>query len=780
MRWFVIFSFFFAGLTSAADTRFLTDHFSGSGICADCHNGLIDQAGNDVSIEKDWAVSMMAFAAKDPFWQAKVASELNRNPHLAAVINDTCSACHAPMANYEAKVSDAEFKILGNSGLLNPSNPFHDAAMDGISCTVCHQIKDDETLGTPKGFSGQYNIADNLLAYGQYTATFSNPMIKNSGYTPTYSAHISESKLCATCHNLKTPFVDAQGNVVSTGYETEFPEQMVYTEWENSEFAESGTEQSCQSCHMHKASGKVVISNRPKNATLIEREGFSRHDFSGANSVMLNLLANNSQELEVDSTDIAAGIARSREMLKVSGSIGIVDSKLSHNELIVNLVIYNQSGHKLPTSYPSRRVFIHFTVMDNNGNTIFESGKINDDGSIVGVDSDYDLTAFEPHYEEINSAEQVQVYEPVMGDTDGNVTYTLLRSSTYLKDNRIPPAGFDKYSVADDIRVAGDAYQDEDFNLGEDRITYRIPVDSTGTLKIKAELIYQPLAYGFVADLYQDSSDPIIASFQSMYEKETLKSELIASVTLDIDPQIPVNEDAIDFIERLYINLLGRTSDTKGLAYWSNKLLTHSAAYVAFGFFNSDEFKNLNLNDEGFVDLLYTTLFDREADRAGEINWLSQLRSGTLRDMVLYGFFLSQEFKDLAESFSVAAFNESDKALYQIKQFVVRFYQLVLLRNPDENGYNYWTRQLYSGALSARAFAKGFFFSNEFISQNHEDNTFIDIAYQTILNRPADQDGKNYWLGKLAGGLTRLEMINAFIGSFEFKLLAESYGMRVQ
>lgn len=46
---------------------------------------------------------MRANSTRDPFWKAKVRSEIARNPHLQSVINDKCSKCHAPMANYEAK-----------------------------------------------------------------------------------------------------------------------------------------------------------------------------------------------------------------------------------------------------------------------------------------------------------------------------------------------------------------------------------------------------------------------------------------------------------------------------------------------------------------------------------------------------------------------------------------------------------------------------------------------------------------------------------------------------
>ena len=61
-----------------------------------------------------------------------------------------------------------------------------------------------------------------------------------------------------------------------------------------------------------------------------------------------------------------------------------------------------------------------------------------------------------------------------MGNTDSQVNYTLLRAASYLKDNRIPPAGFDKNTVANDIRVTGAAMSDDNFNSGSDVITYKV------------------------------------------------------------------------------------------------------------------------------------------------------------------------------------------------------------------------------------------------------------------------------------------------------------------
>ncbi len=514
---------------------FTSTHFSGSENCALCHNGIVDAENNDVSIESDWSTSMMANATRDPFWQAKVASELVRNPQLKEVIEDKCSRCHAPMANVEAKFSGNNVTLF-EDGFLNPSNPFFNHSNDGVSCTLCHQIEDDGNLGTEQGYSGHFSIVDlgtstERTAFGQYQNPAVNPMLMNTGFRPTFAEHISTSEVCATCHNLKTPFVNEAGDIVSTTPDTEFPEQMIYSEWVNSDFATGANPQSCQDCHMPKTNG-VKIANRPQN--LAARNDFAKHSFLGANSTMLDILDSNRTELGVTATGFENAIDKTRIMLESSAQLEVLNQEIIGNELIVQLRIVNNTGHKLPGGYPSRRVYLHFEVNDSNGNVIFESGKTNLDGSIVGADGDLDLTTFEPHYDVISQPDQVQIYGTVMANTNAEVNYTLLRSSTYLKDNRLTPSGFDKFLVEDDIRVAGAAFEDDNFNLGSDTITYRIQVGSASNLNYSVELRYQSLAYGFVKDLFLDNNNPEVASFETMYNNASIRSEIIDSLQSSI------------------------------------------------------------------------------------------------------------------------------------------------------------------------------------------------------------------------------------------------------
>ena len=385
-----------------------------------------------------------------------------------------------------------------------PTNPLHEAAQDGVSCSLCHQIQPDN-LGTAASFSGGYEIdtssePPNRVMFGPYKDPFGRPMQMHTGYLPTFGEHTNSAALCGSCHNLVTPYVDAAGQIAG-----EFPEQMPYTEWENSAFGQGIP---CQSCHMPQAAGSVVISPMP--GMLGPREPFFQHQFVGGNRFMVTLLKDHAAELGVtaQAAQMDATVARTAEQLARGASLTLKSAGREGDTLAIQLQISPATGHKFPTSFPSRRAWLHVTVADAAGKVIFESGRPEADGSIQGNAADADPAAYEPHYDVITQADQVQIYEPIMGDTEGNVTYTLLRAATYLKDNRLLPAGADKAKLPPEIAVRGTAADDANFVGDGDQITYRVDVASAqGPFTVQAELLYQPLAYRFVQDMLTDSGE---------------------------------------------------------------------------------------------------------------------------------------------------------------------------------------------------------------------------------------------------------------------------------
>lgn len=198
--------------------------------------------------------------------------------------------------------------------------------------------------------------------------------------------------------------------------------------------------------------------------------------------------------------------------------------------LTASLRVTSSTGHKFPTSFPTRRAWLHVTVSDSTGKVVFQSGQPKDDGTITGNAADIDPTTYEPHYDVITLEDQVQIYEPIMGDSDGKVTYTLLRAGQYLKDNRLLPEGAKKEQLPPDIAVYGKAAEDPNFISGSDVVTYRIPVKGAqGPFTIQAELLYQPLSYPFVQDLLKDQT-PLTIRFGNYYAKAGKAPLLVASI----------------------------------------------------------------------------------------------------------------------------------------------------------------------------------------------------------------------------------------------------------
>jgi hypothetical protein len=506
-------------------SAFETADFSGPGTCTMCHEGLSDEAGADVSLTTAWRSTMMANAAKDPVWQAKMSSEVARFPALQAVIEKKCVTCHMPMAKTQAEVEGQTIAGQGD-GFFDPAHPLHEAAIEGVSCTLCHQIG-DVSLGTMESFTGGYSVdtsteSPDRLAFGPYEQPFGRPMQMHTGFAPVYAAHTGAAELCATCHNLYTPYVDAQGNVLG-----EFPEQTPYTEWQNSSF---GGAVPCQGCHMPQAQGGVVISLMP--GRLAPRQPFFQHWFVGGNALMLRMLAGWGGELGVtaDAAHFDATQARVVDQIgERTARLTVESLELEDGVLTASLKVTALTGHKFPTSFPSRRAWLHVTVADAAGKVIWESGARNPDGTITGNAADADPAAFEPHYDVITQPDQVQIYEPIMGNHEGQVTYTLLRAAQYLKDNRMLPAGAEKAALPAEIAVYGEAAGDANFLGGSDLVTYRVEVrGATGPFTVSAELLYEPLSYQFVVDLLADETE-LTEKFGGYYG-ETDKAPLVVAV----------------------------------------------------------------------------------------------------------------------------------------------------------------------------------------------------------------------------------------------------------
>jgi hypothetical protein len=282
-----------------------------------------------------------------------------------------------------------------------------------------------------------------------------------------------------------------------------------------------------------------VISNRP--FWLNGKAPFAKHYFVGANVFMLNILKNHSSQIGATATQVQfdSTIARTMRLLQQeTATLNASYSWKGSDTLEIKLVAKNITGHKFPTGYPSRRAWLNLTLIDSNNQPAFESGKWDNlTGEITGLDIPY-----EGHYNVINDTGQVQVYQALMQDVDNNVTYTLLRGASYIKDNRLPPEGFTSQGqYYDSIAVAGLATQDPNFNIsngsegsGSDTVTYRIGnLNQTTNYELEVRLLYQSLAPRFAEDLFQYNT-PEVQTFQNYYQQADKSPITIDSLELTV------------------------------------------------------------------------------------------------------------------------------------------------------------------------------------------------------------------------------------------------------
>lgn len=302
----------------------------------------------------------------------------------------------------------------------------------------------------------------------------------------------------------------------------------------------------------------VVLAN---GSAVKPRDGFAEHTFLGANTVMQGMFRDFADELGLPAgmeADFDESIERNRAFLQGSAELSLgnvgrealppaadADDAGPMTQLSFDVKVVNQAGHRLPSGYHSRRVYLHVTVTDANGDQVFESGRIEPDGLIRGVAEDVNGAAWEPHHDVITKASQVQVWQAIVGRDDGSRTHSLLAGDRYLKDNRILPKGFYKAETIDNpdtvanFGTFGEALTDDDFDAGEDTVTYRIAVPESAAYRVLAELRYQPLAYGHLQELFLESDelDPV-DRFRTIYDTTWQNGgrldEVIATTTGDL------------------------------------------------------------------------------------------------------------------------------------------------------------------------------------------------------------------------------------------------------
>jgi cytochrome c551/c552 len=516
--------------TYGAQDPHRSEIFKTSDQCMACHNGLRASSGEDVSIGASWRTSMMANSSRDPYWQAGVRREVIDHPSAADAIQDECAACHMPMSRTEARMTGTDGRVFDHLPVGAARERRDSLAHDGVACSLCHQIT-GQNFGASSSFTGGYIVTPAEVPaprpiFGPFRIERGLTTIMKSatGFEPSESPHVRQSELCATCHTLVTKARGPSGDIVG-----ELPEQMPFLEWKHSAFV--AEERSCQSCHM-----PVVEEEIPIASVLgAPRKGFARHTFVGGNAFMQRMLNRFRSELNVQAPagEMDAAVeATVRNLQSHTARLSIEMAEALQGRLVADIKVENITGHKLPTGYPSRRVWLHVTVRDGAGRIIFESGALEASGAIKGNDHDADRLRVEPHYTEIRQPDEVQIYESVMRDRAGLPTTGLLSATGYAKDNRLLPRGFDKSTASEWIAVIGTAAPDSDFIGGADDVRYVVPLGSAqGPFHIDAALRFQVIGFRWAENLRSYDSEET-RRFVTYYESmASSSSEALATAS---------------------------------------------------------------------------------------------------------------------------------------------------------------------------------------------------------------------------------------------------------
>jgi hypothetical protein len=359
---------FFLFSTNIAFSK--TNSFTSSSKCRTCH----------VDIYNFWSDGMHSKSISDPIFNSAFIKAYFDKKEEARIL---CLSCHAPIT-----LSTKDYDLKDS------------ITREGITCDFCHSIKDIKI--TPQKNTaiiqpGKIKFGPRLNAKTPFHVTQFSPI------------HLS-SELCSTCHEYKNKNGIA---ILST-----------YSEWREGPY--KGENKVCQTCHMPKIEGKLVLPTIKE----LSSKYIIKHDESGSHSL---------------------------EQVKRALNVTITNVTRKENNIIVDVEVKNAgSGHSVPTGLPSKKIVLTIYVeninkkpiasqsriyqkilVDQNGKTLddshvfFDASKIESDNRIRPKETRYEQFFFNvPTKTKLNiEAKLSYSYEPVILEkTEMNFDIT---SNTY-------------------------------------------------------------------------------------------------------------------------------------------------------------------------------------------------------------------------------------------------------------------------------------------------------------------------------------------------------------
>jgi hypothetical protein len=381
-----------------------------------------------------------------------------------------------------------EFGDPRSANLLDES----EGEMDGIQCDFCHRATDN--------FKRISNHDGTEMAYGNggYFVTRSNPFcgrFRNCVKEEIRPASDfqKQSVFCGTCHDVTNPMIRTR-TVVNGEVPEDMPHPMerTYTEWYWSDFR---NEKTCQDCHEPmKFLGAQTWMIYP---VLYEMWG----EVDGK-------WRTNPYRYEVPERAVLwkKAMERNREfMQREAAEMSFVETSVKGDQATVKVKVVNKTGHKLPTGFAEgRQMWIHIKATDGEDRLVFESGFM-EKGSLVR-DKYFNGTYIEdPEISMIKIYEQEALasdYDPTVV-SPGNEHFHFMLMNKIVKDNRIPPRGYNKAAyAADGAFIMPRHPKDTEYADGQywdiTSYTFTIPEWAKDKIRVTADLMYQTFSKKYI------------------------------------------------------------------------------------------------------------------------------------------------------------------------------------------------------------------------------------------------------------------------------------------
>jgi len=444
--------------------------------CRMCHGGT-DNADADPFLS--WQTGLMSISAKNPLFRAALTIA---NQDVEG-IGEFCLRCHAPRAWLEGRSTPTDGRALNREDLY------------GVSCTVCHSYIDplsDEAAkivkDIPPGYGNAMMVSDpqNIVRgpYGDGKGAMPHGVAKSSFH--------ASSELCGVCHNISNP-------LLADDVRKEAPHlfghiQRTYSEWLLSDFARRGKDGTCQSCHYKPVEGGGQASRFGD----LRRKYFVMHGPVGGSTWVQDatFLVWKGRDLDRRALDLSK--QRAQLMLEEAASLEMEFPRPGY----ATLKVINKTGHKLPSGYEEgRRMWINAVFMDSSGKVIKEIGKYGERQDAIFGKPATARTLLDP--------DRTRVYEILFGISEARAekygtrpgkSFHSVLNDYVIKDNRIPPEGFDNARFAEHLSApVGASYADGQY---WDEFEMELP---EGCKRVVVKLMYESMSWDYLKFLADEN-----------------------------------------------------------------------------------------------------------------------------------------------------------------------------------------------------------------------------------------------------------------------------------